>query len=185
MKKKLLPVLGFFSIVLFHCGNDQAPGKGDQNNNYLVTMEGFDSIKLNMNKSELEKILETKITLKHIGVDGGFSDTVEVKYKSEDITLFLDEVGAGSIAELRGIETSSPRFKTVTGIGTGSDKMNVISAYPDNTKYIAPEYEEYPVRSTTKSTVAVLDTVGSQALVFHIQNKKVTSVELRSYYEFY
>lgn len=185
MKKKLFPAIGFVTIMLLNCGNDDSSKEKKQNSIYPVSMEGFDRLKLNMTKAEVEKLLKTTITFKHIKVDGGFSDTVAAKYKNEDIILYFDEVSDETIGELRGMETKSSSFKTASGMSAGSDKLAVIDAYASHTKYVAPEYEEYPVRSATKSVVAVMDTVQTSALVFHIINRKVSSLELRSYYEFY
>jgi hypothetical protein len=88
-------------------------------------------------------------------------------------------------ATLRGVETSSAACKTAAGIGMGSDKMSVINAYTEYVKYVAPEYDPYPVRSSTKSAVAVMDSMQSRAMLFHIAGKKVVSVEVQSYFEFY
>jgi len=66
----------------------------------------------------------------------------------------------------------------------GTAKEKVIDAFEDHTKYIAPVYETYPARSKTKSLIAVMDTIESRALLFHIINRKVSAVEVSSYYEF-
>ena len=182
--KKLFPTIGLFTIVLLNCSNQLTEGGKFQNNNYTITMHGIDSLQLHMTLAEVEILLQSKITLQYIG-KGGYGDTIPVKYKGIDMLLYLEDAGGNSEATLRGIETSSPNCKTETGVGTGSDKMSVINAYPEYTKYIAPEYEVYPVRSSTKFAVAVMDTIDTRALVFHLRDKKVTSVEVRSYYEFY
>jgi len=185
MRKKLFPVLGLLACIALSCGSKKTKTTADtpQNNDYLVSMSGIDSVKIDMTKADLEKLLNTKLTLPHISADNGI-DTLHVKYKGMDMTFFMDG-SSDSTATLRGIQTSNVSCKTTAGIGTGSGKMNVIDAYADYLKYVGPEYEEYPVRSATKSEIAVMDTLTANAMVFHIINKKVVSVEVRYYYEFY
>jgi len=183
MKKKTPLVLGLLACIALSCGNKKEKDNPPQNNDYLVSMTGIDSIKLEMTRVELEKILNTKLNLPHLATDGGI-DTLNVKYRGVDMMLIMDG-GSDSTATLRCIQTTNPSCKTATGFGTGTDKIKVIDAYPDNRRYIGPEYEEYPVRSVTKSVVAVMDTIYTRALVFHIIDKKVVSVEVNSFYEYY
>ncbi len=182
MKKKTPLLLGLFACILFSCGNKKEKDNPPQNNDYLVSMTGIDSLKLEMTKAQLEKLLNTKLSLPGCATDSG-GDTINVKYKNMDMTLFM--YGSDdSTATLRSIQTTNASCKTAAGIGVGADKMNVIDSYADYGKYVAPELDIYPVRSTTKSAVAVRDTVNTGAMVFHIINKKVVSVEVISYYEF-
>jgi hypothetical protein len=183
MRKVFLPLL----IFLIACGSKK--GTSDQkneNNDYILSLEGLDSLKMDMSKAQLEKILGTTLTLKHIGVDDAGYDTVPVKYKDADIVLYLAEDNDSLVAHLNGISTAHPACRTATGISVGTDKIKVIDDYADHFKYVGPVYEEYPVRSLTKSIVAVMDTaVGSRALLFHIVARKVVSMELTYHYEYY
>ncbi|HUR66630.1 MAG TPA: hypothetical protein VMZ03_09780 [Chitinophagaceae bacterium] len=183
MRKFLLPLL----IFLIACGGKKKEaGTKNENTYYLLSLEGIDSLKLGMTKVQLEKVLNTTLNLKHIKVDEAGYDTVPVKYKDADLILYLEEDRDSSVAHLIGLSTSYPSCKTTSGIAVGTDKINVIETYADHLKYVAPEYEVYPVRSLTKSVVAVMDTaMPYKALVFHIVNRKVVSMELSSYYEFY
>jgi hypothetical protein len=182
MKKNTTLVLGLFACILLGCGNKKEKDIPSQNNDFLVSMSGIDSLKLEMTKGQLEKLLNTQLSLPHCATDSG-GDTINVKYRNMDMTLFMYG-SADSSATLRSIQTTNPSCKTAAGIGAGADKMNVINSYEDYTKYVAPEIENYPVRSNTKFAVAVRDTLNTGALVFHIINKKVVSVEVVSYYEF-
>ena len=183
MKKKTLLFLGLFTCILFSCGTKKEKDNPTQNNDYLVSMTGIDSLKLEMTKAELEKLLHTRLALPGCAADSG-GDTITVKYKNMDMTLFM--YGSDdTTATLRSIQTTNPSCKTAAGIGVGADKMNVIESYADYTKYVAPEYEAYPVRSTTKSAIAVRDTLNPGAMVFHLIDKKVVSVEVIYYFEFY
>jgi hypothetical protein len=148
-------------------------------------MSGLDSLKLGMAKAELEAMLDTTFRLQHIQVDGGPYDTFSTRYKGVELMIYLYESDDKTIATLYGMQSSDPSCKTMEGLGVGTEKAKVIDVYANYKKYIAPEYEAYPVRSKTKSVIAVMDTVQSRALIFHIVNRKVSSIELSSYYEFY
>jgi len=184
MKKNNFPAIGIMVCSILGCANNTST-KTDtaQNKNYLVSMAGIDSLQLDMSKAELEKLLQSTISLPHVSQDKG-ADTIQVSYKGMPMTIYFDG-SSNETATIRGIQTRHTACKTANGIGIGTEKSTVIDAYPGNTKYIAPEYEEYPVRSATKSAVAVVDTMTTHALVFHIIDKKVHSVEVCAYYEFY
>jgi hypothetical protein len=181
MRKWLFPLL----VLLIACGTKKDPsGTKNENNDYLLSMNGLDSIKLDMSKAELEKLLKTPLKFKHIGIDYS-PDTINVKYRDMDVLLYMDG-SSDSTAALRGIQTASSSCKTEKGIGVGNDKIAAIEAYEDNLKYVGPVYEVYPVRSLTKSVVAVMDTaMAYRAIVFYIVDRKVVSMELSSSYEFY
>jgi hypothetical protein len=184
MRKITIPILGLFACFLVNCGsNSSSKQDGPQNNDYLVSMYGIDSLKLGMSKSELEKLTGSPVKLVRIPAQNGI-DTISIKYRGADMTIMLDG-SSDSTAAVIAIQTMHPSCRTANGIAVGSDKMKVIDAYEDFNKYVAPEYEIYPKRSATKSVVAVTDTIESRAMVFHIINKKVASIEVCSYYEFY
>lgn len=187
MKKILFPALGLFTCVLLSCRSKNTNTTIPQNKDYSVSWDGIDSLKLDMTKAELEKLLHTTLTFKHINVDEGGADTLGVQYKNMDFVIYLEESDSQSVATLKGIKTENASCKTAAGLGVGADKIKVIDSYPDNKKYVTPEYEEYPVRSATKSVVAVMDTASTslRAIQFHIINKKVVAVEVNSYYEFF
>jgi hypothetical protein len=184
MKRMLFLFWGLPAFVFIGCGN-KSDTPASQIKDYPVSMTGLDSLKLGMSKAELEKMLDTTFKLRHITVDGGAYDTFPTRYKGMDIVVFLQESDETKVAALSGIRSDNPSCKTLHGIGVGSAKAAVIEAYADYKRYIAPEYEIYPERSKTKSVIAVMDTADSRAMLFHIMNKKVTSIEVCSYYEFY
>ena len=183
MIRMVFPFWGLLLIV-FHSCDTKSNKTEPRKNEYHIGMTGLDSLQLGMNKAELEDMLDTTFDLKHIHVDGGPYDTFSTKYKGVDILIYLYESDDQTIATLYGIQSGDSSCKTVAGIGMGTEKAKVIDAYANFKKYIAPEYEKYPVRSKTKSVVAVMDTVPGRALLFHIINRKVSSIELSSYYEF-
>jgi hypothetical protein len=183
MKRRIFPLCGLLSILFFSC--DTKSDKAEQQKkDYIIDMTGLDSLKLGMGKAELEAILDTTFKLKHIKVDGGPYDTFHAKYKGVNVMVYLYESDDKTVATLYGIQSGDTSCKTINGIGMGTEKAKVIDAYTNYKKYIAPEYETYPIRSKTKSMIAVMDTVASRALLFHIINRKVSSVEVSSHYEF-
>ena len=179
----ILPALALTALTFFSCKDKNTKTAKTQKTDYLISMYGIDSLKLGMPKAELEKRLNTTFVFQPVSDSG--MDTVNVKYKDMDFVIYLEETDSQTVARVLGMSTSSASCQTSSGVGVGSDKIQVINAFPDNKKYIASEYETYPVRSTTKSVVAVMDTVENRAIQFHIINKKVVSVEINSYYEFY
>ena len=182
MRKILFPVWGLLVLLSYSC-NTKSNKAEPQAKNLPISMNGFDSLTLGMPKAELEAMLDTSFNIPRIA-EGEFSDTVHTKYKGIDITVILSEGDDKTLAKVHGILTNDSSFRTKEGIGVGTSKEKVIDAYENYTKYIAPVYETYPVRSKTKSLVAVMDTVETRALLFHIINRKVWAVEVSSYYEF-
>jgi hypothetical protein len=176
-------ICGLAVMLIISCGTKDKKAVAEDKN-YLIGMTGFDSLRLGMSKAELEAMVGDTFKLQHIKVDGGASDTIHTKYRGIDITVYLNEGDDKEIATVFGIRSNDPSFKTRGGVGVGTEKEKVISAYEDFTKYIAPEYEVYPERSKTKSCISVMDTATTGALLFHIIDRKVSSVELTSYYEF-
>ncbi len=182
MKRFLVSFSGLLVLVFHSC--DTKSNKAEPQNVYYIGMTGLDSLKLGMTKAELEAMLHTTFKLQHITVDGGPYDTISTKYKGMDIVIHLYESDEKTVATLYGIQSNDPSCKTAVGIGVGTEKAKVIDSYADYKKYIAPIYETYPERSKTKYVVAVMDSVFNRALLFHIVNRRVSSIEACSYYEF-
>ena len=184
MKKLRWPAAGLLVGIILSCGNSNSKTADLQNRTYLISMNGIDSLRLGMGKAELEKLLGTTFTLRHIP-EGGATDTFPARYKNNDFVIILQEGDDSTIATLHGVSTTSAACKTANGLGVGSEKIKVIEGYPINKKFVGPVYDEYPVISQTRSVVAVTDTFQTNAIQFHIINRKVVSVEVNSYYEFY
>jgi len=183
MKSTLFPFLGLLVTLFYNCAN-KSNNADPPKKEYTIGMTGFDSLKLGMSKAELEAMLDTTFKLQHIGVDSGPYDTFSTKYKGMTLMIYLYEGDDKTVATLYGLQSGDSSVRTIAGIGVGTEKAEVIDAYAGYRKYIAPEYETYPVRSKTKSVIAVMDTVDNRALLFHIVNRKVSSIEISSYYEF-
>lgn len=159
-----------------------------QSNDYLVTMNGIGLLKIGLQKAELEKILNKKITLRYLSDnDSGFADTIKTKYKNIDVTLYLAKQYNNenkAMIYLRGIRTGSLLCKTSSGIKIGDDKLKVITAYENSILNIWPEYEDenYTRRSKTRSVVLVSSDDSNNTIIFYLNNKKVAAFEI-TYYE--
>lgn len=143
-----------------------------QKDDQTVSFDGIGALKLWMNKAELEKLLQTKIVLKVIGVSEVYTETVKTTYKGIEFELYLMRSGE-VVARLEGITTSSPLFKTAEGIGIGSDQLTIINTYEKHMLIITKETITY----------ANIDDIRS-SIVFHMQNKKVVKISVQPTAEF-
>ena len=99
-----------------------------QQNSNIVSFDGMGDLKIGIEKTELEKLLKTKIVLKHIGIDVQRTETIKATYKGAEFEIDLMGSDAAS-TRLDGIWTTSPLFKTAEGIGIGSDQQTIIDKY--------------------------------------------------------
>ena len=155
--KKIFLLFSFVALSL---------GMVAQKDDHTLKFDGLGALKLGMTKAELEKLLNTKIVLKHIGVDEVYTETVNATYKGIDYELFLmrrDDV----VAVLEGVTTTSPVFKTPEGIGVGSDQLTIINTYEKHLLMIVRDYITY----------AHIDDLRS-SIVFTMQNKKVVKISI-------
>ena len=158
-----------------------------QSNDYLVTMNGIGLLKIGLQKTELEKILNKKITLRYLSDnDSGFADTIKTKYKNIDVTLYLAKQYSNenkATIFLNGIRTSSPLCKTSSGIKIGDDKIKIITAYENDMLNIWPEYEDenYTRRSKTRSVIQLSYNDNSNTIIFYLNNKKVAGFEVTNF----
>ncbi|MEO7923508.1 MAG: hypothetical protein ABIR30_07510 [Chitinophagaceae bacterium] len=188
MKKLIIPAIGLIVLIFSGCKDKNVKTASPQITDCIVSQEGIDSLKLDMPKAALEKLLGIKITLKHITVDDHFFDTVQAKYKNMDVRLLLQEGDSLEVAKLSSIMTSSPLCKTSSGIRVGDEKIKIIDSYTANRIYADYEYETYPQRSKTRSTVAVTFPSSEYerriAIIFYLEKNKMTAVEISNTYEF-
>jgi uncharacterized protein involved in tellurium resistance len=157
-------------------------------NDYLVTINGNGSLKLDTKLSEVEKLLGKKFTLKNVNdKEGSWIDTVKTKYKNTDIILYFERQYEDDVTfnmVLAGMQVSNPLYKTNTGIGIGADKMKIITTYEMSRLSVMPDYtdDSYMTLSKTLSTIWVYNDESENTLVFHLKNKKVVSIELMRFY---
>jgi len=159
-----------------------------QNKDYLLSLDGIGSLKLGMPFVELEKVLNSKITLKVINVDPVvLVETIKVKYKGIDVEISLWK--RQDYIAVDGISASSLLCKTKSGIGIGSTKLQIIAAYEGYHIDAKPlfEYEgddnDKPKKNKTKSTVTVKEDREGYAIIFNLVNNKVVSFEILPIYD--
>ena len=158
-----------------------------QNKDYLVSLNGIGPLKLGMPLVELEKLLQTKITLKVIDVDSvRLTETIKAKYKGIDVEINLWK--RQDYIAVDGISTSSPLCKTKSGLGIGSTKLQIIAAYEGyhidaRPVYTYGEGDDKPEKSKTESTITVKEDVEGYAIVFSLLNNKVVSLAIVPIYD--
>jgi len=150
-----------------------------QSKDYLLSTDGIGALKLGMPLSDLEKILQKKITLKVIDVDPiALTEKIKAKYKNIDVEINLIKRQDGIVVD--GITSNSNLCKTTSGIGVGSDQLEIINAYDDYNVDLLPVYEgtDNPVKSKTKKNILVKQGAEGYAILFHLINNKVVSFEI-------
>lgn len=187
--KKLLLVLSA-TVVLFSCNqkdkqkSSKQPGKKTETTPYTISKDGIGELKIGMTQAELEKLLNQKLAMKHANDMEAWGDTVMIKYKEIEVSLYFDrqynEDENIKIMQLSALETSSPLCKTATGLGIGDERTAVLSAFEDNPINMGPEYEQVNdstwAPSKTKYSINVKDDKWDRELIFHLVNKKVASL---------
>jgi len=154
-----------------------------QKNDYLVSYDGIGALKLGLSKAELEKLLKINITLRHIGVDEVYVETIKAKYLGADVSLHLFR-SEEKVAILEGVSTSSPLCKTADGIGTGTDQSTIINKFENDLLIIHPDYEEdKPNSNQITITLAGINDYRS-GITFTLVNKKVISIKVAPTPEF-
>ena len=191
--KKFTSSLFIIMLIFAACNNNKADKhrtdsdttKTVQNKEYLVSKDGIGDLKIGMKLTEVEKLLSQQFNFNAIKDSAGYwQDTVKAKYKEIEVFLYFERLymeDDSSIMQLAGIETSSTLCKTASGIGIGDEKSTIISAYDDNPIYMGPEFEAVNdttwVPSKTKYNINVKDDKYDKELIFHLTNKKVSSLE--------
>jgi hypothetical protein len=170
------------SILLFLVFTTTASA---QNKNYLVTMDGIGAVKIGMSQDEIEKMLHQKFVLRN-SLDStaeSYNDPATARYKDISLPLFFQRQYTENnnfFMYLIGMKTNSPLFKTENGIGVGSDKLKIISAYEANTISMGPEYEgkDFTIKSKTKYQVTIKSDDYKRQIIFYLRNKKVITIEV-------
>jgi len=159
-----------------------------QNKDYTISFEGLGSLKLGMIQDEVEKLLNQKIKLtNHLDtVNNFYLDSARLKYKNIPVQLeFERNYYAPNVFHMRliGIRASSPLCKTANGIGIGSAKLKIITAYEDYGIKMQPGYAHYyeTEKGKGKSTISILDDSGVYTIRLYLLNNKVVSFELKAY----
>ncbi len=155
----------------------------------LISFNGIGELKLGMSLAEAEKLLKVKLILKHIGIDDELEDTFDVKYQGRDLRIFLKEAydNKQAVALVSKVHTKNSFFRTSQGLGIGSDRLKIISSLSENTLHAGPDYVEdnYPERSKTRASIIVVNEENTHVMIFRLNNKKVISVEVNDYHDWY
>jgi hypothetical protein len=150
-------------------------------NDYQVTLNGIGPFKLDMKKTEVEKILNQAVQTPHGSKKEDYlNDTVSVTYKEAEITLvfykkYIDET-KNEIA-IYSISGKSPLLKTKSGIVAGDDKMKIISTYSEYNMNIYRAYElnekgNY-IPSKTKWIIQLMGENSPGTIEFKLENNKL------------
>lgn len=156
-----------------------------QNKDYLLSTDGIGPIKLGMSLTDLEKLLQKKITLKVIDIDSVvLVETIKTKYKGIDVEI--DLIKRQDYIAVDGISTKSPLCKTKSGIGIGATKLQVIAAYEGYHIDAKPDYTEVGdklIKSKNKSSITIKEDREGYAIVFSLLNNKVISFSIYPIYD--
>ncbi|HMK26459.1 MAG TPA: hypothetical protein VK483_10555 [Chitinophagaceae bacterium] len=186
MKKTFFYCLAF--LLLLSCNSkkeDNNRTKKTGKNEYTITKDGINDLKIGMTKEEVEKLLD-----QHFDMDakkdsaGYWSDTIKTKYKTLDVALYFERqyvTQDSGYMQLNGIETSSPLCSTNTGISIGDTKHDILPAYEENPINMGYDYEMVNdttwAPSKTKYSINVKDDKWDRELIFHLMNNKITSIQ--------
>lgn len=187
MRKLLLPLF----IFLVACNNKQDDKKIDknENNDYLITLDGIGAVKTSMSQQELEKLLNQQIPLTNPTdtVSGSWEDSATINYKKIELSLGFVRTYENSDSfymRVTGMKTSNPLCKTQNGIGIGSSKQQIIDAFENYFLIMAPEYEDTTIeRSKTRYYIKVREGYEGAQMIFSLFKNKVTSIEVGTFYD--
>jgi hypothetical protein len=178
--------ISFVAVALYSCNpKDKQPDKKNENNGYTVSKDGIGDLKIGMTQPELEKLLNQQFQFNAMKDSAGYwQDTVKAKYRDIDVSLYFERqyvTDDSSYMQLSGVETNNPLCKTASGIGIGDDKPTIIAAFDDNPVSMGPEFEQVNdstwLPSKIKYSINVRDDKYDRELIFHLTNKKVSSLQ--------
>ena len=177
----------FLTLTFFSCNqkDKKNPDKKTENTGYTISKDGIGELKIGMTQTEVENLVNDHFNLNAMKDSAGYwNDTVMTKYKDMDVSLYFERQyidDDNSVMQLSGVETTSPLCKTGSGIGVGDEKSSILPAYEDNPIDMGPEWETVNdstwVMSKTKYSISVKDDKWDRELIFHLVNKKVTSLQ--------
>ena len=185
MRNVLFCFLCFFFILACNSKDKKQTKKKVENNEYTITKDGIGELKIGMTAPELEKLLDRKLEFNAMKDSAGYwNDTIKAKYKDIGVSLYFERMYIdedNSVMQLSGVETSNALCKTSSGVGIGDEKLDIIAEYEDNPINMSPDWEIVNdttwVLSKTKYSVYVRDDKWDREIIFHLTNKKVTSLQ--------
>jgi hypothetical protein len=188
MKKALLIVL----IALAACkektaSNDAKPEAPDVKPEFLLTDRGLHNLKLGMKVEDAEKMFNQQFPMKNAGEMDSWLDTAKATYHNIPMELYFERMYVTDTEYekvLSAFKFSSPEIKTDKNISVGSEFLDIVKAYDGYIMNIYPEFEDttYTKRSKTKSMINVGLDDSEVMLVFSLDSKKVTAIEVTRNY---
>lgn len=153
-----------------------------QTTDYIISNDGMGKLKIGMTQADVEKLTGKKIFLVNLTdtISGSWQDTATIRYKNTNVLVNFQRQYTDS-AKFHmwayAMKVKSPLFKTNKGIGIGTDKFKIISAYENYRISIYPDVDENGKRLST-STIAVFDDANERELIFSLLRNKVVSIEI-------
>ncbi len=179
----------FLAIFLFISCNqkkdNKQPDKKVETGDHVINKDGIGDLKIGMTHIEAGALLNKHFTFNAMKDSVGYwSDTIKTKYKDMDVSLYFERQYSdddNNIMMLTGIETSSSSCKTSSGIAVGDEKSAILPAYENNPIDMGPDWEQVNdstwAMSKTKYSIRVRDDKWDRELIFHLVDKKVTSMQ--------
>jgi hypothetical protein len=152
----------------------------------LLTTLRIGIFKLKSTKSDIEKLLNQKLTFRNN--PDGYMDTARVNYQNADYVLaftkrYNENEKAPVVYELFAVSSSNTTLKTKSGMGLKNTKGAILSTYDKNDISISNDWN-YKEKGNTKDKIQFIyinDFEASSVLVFKTDNRITTSVEVRIY----
>jgi hypothetical protein len=150
----------------------------------LLTTLRIGIFKLKTTKTEIEKLINQKITFRN--VPDGYMDTARVNYQNADYVLaftkrYNENEKAPVVYELFAVSSSNTTLKTKSGMGVKNTKGAILSTYDKNDISISNDWN-YKEKGNTKDKIQFIslnDYDAFTALIFKTENRIVISIEVR------
>ncbi|MCL1943193.1 MAG: hypothetical protein FWF54_06570 [Candidatus Azobacteroides sp.] len=160
--KKIYPIL----ILLLFCASGQAQQSGSD---YISTMR-IGPFKLGAKKAEIETIINKPIILND-------DSEVKITYKGSVYTLSF-QVGEEEDLVLSSIKSSDTPLKTKSGVGIGSNKMQILGIYDKYSINIQNWYDDSNsgVPKDKVQGIALKDDDAGTYILFKTTDRIVTEI---------
>lgn len=143
----------------------------------VVSLAGIGAVKIGMKQRELERLLQSNLSLHHLLEERPQADTVSFSWNGVSYAVVLDrgyDESTRNDITVHAVICESPELKTKSGVGIGDDKLKIVSTYDGYTLHILPAYEgNPPAKSKTRSTVILYSDTSPTCIIFYLDNNKV------------
>ncbi|OLY91062.1 hypothetical protein SAMN05444008_11889 [Cnuella takakiae] len=165
--KRSLTTLGCILLTLMAAAQ-QSP---------VVSLAGIGAVKIGMKQRELERLLQSNLSLKNLLDKNPQPDTVSFSWQGTSYSVVLDksyDAATQNEFTVHAVICESPELKTKSGVAIGDDKLKIVRTYDGYTLHILPDYEGMPpVKSKTHSSVYLYDDTLPTCIIFYLENNKV------------